>query len=234
MAASNKEIIDLLLQSYCMELETVMNYLANSTNLDGVRAEEIKKSLGGDVTGEIAHAQQLANRIKQLGGHIPGSASLKMGGQIQPVTDTTDVVGVIKSVIAAEEAVAQSGLGRPGDFPGPLFMAVPPVELEWVQKQELAASSNGDVTYQALLADAARHRHTAYHAMFLFGSVAGHIADHFGTKGSPISLSTACSSGATAIQMGVEAIRRGDTEAALCIGTDGSVQAESLIRFSLL
>jgi bacterioferritin len=104
MAASNKEIIDLLLQSYCMELETVMNYLANSTNLDGVRAEEIKKSLGGDVTGEIAHAQQLANRIKQLGGHIPGSASLKMGGQIQPVTDTTDVVGVIKSVIAAEEA----------------------------------------------------------------------------------------------------------------------------------
>lgn len=104
MAASNKEIIDLLLQSYCMELETVMNYLANSTNLDGVRAEEIKKSLGADVTGEIAHAQQLANRIKQLGGHIPGSASLKMGGQIQPVTDTTDVVGVIKSVIAAEEA----------------------------------------------------------------------------------------------------------------------------------
>ena len=104
MAASNKEIIDLLLQSYCMELETVMNYLANSVNLDGVRAEEIKKSLGADVTGEIAHAQQLANRIKQLGGHIPGSASLKMGGQIQPVTDTTDVVGVIKSVIAAEEA----------------------------------------------------------------------------------------------------------------------------------
>ena len=104
MAASNKEVIDLLLQSYCMELETVMNYLANSTNLDGVRAEEIKKSLGADVTGEIAHAQQLANRIKQLGGHIPGSASLKMGGQIQPVTDTTDVVGVIKSVIAAEEA----------------------------------------------------------------------------------------------------------------------------------
>jgi bacterioferritin len=103
MAASNKEIIDLLLQSYCMELETVMNYLANSTNLDGVRAEEIKKSLGADVTGEIAHAQQLANRIKQLGGHIPGSKALTIGQQIQPVTDTTDVVGVIKSVIAAEE-----------------------------------------------------------------------------------------------------------------------------------
>jgi bacterioferritin len=103
MAVTTPETIALLLESYSMELETVMNYLANSVNLDGVRAEEIKKSLGADVPGEIAHAQQLANRIKQLGGHIPGSAALKMGGQIQPVADTTDVVGVIKSVIAAEE-----------------------------------------------------------------------------------------------------------------------------------
>lgn len=138
------------------------------------------------------------------------------------------------ALLAAEEAVTQSGLGRPRDFPGPLFMAVPPVELEWVQKQQLAAATNGDVTYQTLLADAAHHRHMDYHETFLFGTVADHIADHFGTKGSPISLSTACSSGATAIQMGVEAIRRGDADAALCIGTDGSVQAESLIRFSLL
>ena len=104
MAVTTQQTIALLLESYSMELETVMNYLANSVNLDGVRAEEIKKSLGADVPGEIAHAQQLANRIKQLGGHIPGSANLKMGGQIQPVSDTTDVVGVIRSVIAAEEA----------------------------------------------------------------------------------------------------------------------------------
>jgi bacterioferritin len=103
MAATVQETINLLLESYSMELETVINYLANSVNLDGVRAEEIKKSLGADVPGEIAHAQQLANRIKQLGGHIPGSKSLTIGNQIQPVTDTTDVVGVIKSVIAAEE-----------------------------------------------------------------------------------------------------------------------------------
>lgn len=103
MAASVKETIALLLESYSMELETVVNYLANSVNLDGVRAEEIKKSLGADVPGEIAHAQQLANRIKQLGGHIPGSAKLDFGKQIQPVADSTDVIGVIKSVIAAEE-----------------------------------------------------------------------------------------------------------------------------------
>ena len=74
----------------------------------------------------------------------------------------------------------------------------------------------------------------ALHERFLFGSVADNLADRFGTKGSPISLSTACASGATAIQLGVEAIRRGETDAALCIGTDGSVNPESLIRFSLL
>jgi len=47
-------------------------------------------------------------------------------------------------------------------------------------------------------------------------------------------VSTACASGATAIQLGVEAIRRGEADAALCVGTDGSVNPEALIRFSLL
>ncbi|MET0538831.1 MAG: beta-ketoacyl synthase N-terminal-like domain-containing protein, partial [Xanthobacteraceae bacterium] len=41
-------------------------------------------------------------------------------------------------------------------------------------------------------------------------------------------------SGASAIQLGLEAIRRGEADAALCVGTDGSVNPESLIRFSLL
>lgn len=104
MAATQAEVIELLKTAYSMELETVMNYLANSINLDGVRAEEIKKSLVADITEEIGHAQQLGHRIKQLGGLIPGSASVKLGQQIQPGDDTTDVVGVIKAVIAAEES----------------------------------------------------------------------------------------------------------------------------------
>jgi bacterioferritin len=107
MAASREQTIDLLKQAYCMELETVMNYLANGTNLDGVRAEEIKKSLLTDVQGEIGHAQQLANRIKQLGGLVPGSASVEIGSQQQPPEDTTDVVAVIRGVISAEEAACQ-------------------------------------------------------------------------------------------------------------------------------
>lgn len=104
MAATRQEVIALLQQAYCMELETVTNYIANSVNLDGVRAEEIKKSLAADVTEELTHATQLAQRIKQIGGKVPGSAEIKLGGQIQPPADTTDVVAVIKGVISAEEA----------------------------------------------------------------------------------------------------------------------------------
>jgi bacterioferritin len=104
MSASREEIVALLQQAYCMELETVMNYLANSINLDGVRAEEIKRSLAADITGEIAHAQQLGNRIKQLEGRVPGSESVRLDGQRQPPEDTTDVVDVIEGVIEAEQA----------------------------------------------------------------------------------------------------------------------------------
>ena len=138
------------------------------------------------------------------------------------------------ATIAAEEAIGQSGLGEAGDFPGELFMAVPPVEMEWPQRRQMSQTLSGEADYDGLLRAAATGQFKPLHELFLFGSVADHIADRFGTKGSPISLSTACSSGATAIQMGVEAIRRGDTTSALCIGTDGSVHAEALIRFSLL
>jgi 3-oxoacyl-[acyl-carrier-protein] synthase II len=137
--------------------------------------------------------------------------------------------------MAIAEAIDEAEMPA-GSFPGPLFLAVPPVEIEWPQRRELADSSgaNGNVTYDDILRACATGRFVPYHERFLFGSVAEHLADKFGTKGSPISLSTACASGATAIQLGVEAIRRGEAEAALCVGTDGSVNPESLIRFSLL
>jgi len=135
---------------------------------------------------------------------------------------------------AAQEAIAQAGIGL--EFPGSLFIAVPPVEIEWPQRIALAAASGqtGDVTYTDILQAAGSGDYRAWHDLFLFGTVAERIQERFGTRGSPISLSTACSSGATAIQLGVEAIRRGEAPAALCIGTDGSVHAEALIRFSLL
>ncbi len=102
--ASTPDIVAMLQTAYSMELETVINYLANSINLDGVRAEEIKKSLAADIQEELGHAQQLGQRIKQLGGLVPGSLSVQLGNQAQPSENTTDVVGVIRAVISAEDA----------------------------------------------------------------------------------------------------------------------------------
>jgi 3-oxoacyl-[acyl-carrier-protein] synthase II len=147
-------------------------------------------------------------------------------------TDLSERLGEL----VAEEAVAQADIGTKGDFPGPLFLAVAPVEVEWPQRQELgrAIGASTEVNYDAMLRVSGGGRYTQYHRRFLFGSVADHLAETLGTKGSPISLSTACASGASAIQLGVEAIRRGEADAALCVATDGSVNPEALVRFSLL
>ena len=107
--ASNKTIVDNLVISYWMEIETVINYISNSINLDGVRAEEIKKSLAVDVTEELGHAQRIAKRIKEIDGTVPGSLEFKpVQKYLQPSADSTDVVTVIEGVIEAENgAIAQ-------------------------------------------------------------------------------------------------------------------------------
>lgn len=100
----NQEIINLLIDSYNAEIETVMNYLANGVNLEGIRADHIKDSLMEDVAEELGHAQQLAKRIHTLGGVVPGSQKLKWTQDaMQPRQDTTDLPGIIRGVIKAEE-----------------------------------------------------------------------------------------------------------------------------------
>lgn len=109
MSANREKIVEALKKSFTMEVETVLNYLANSIHLDGVRAEAIKKSLAADIQEELTHATQLGNRIKQLGGTVPGSLDLKFHQRtMQPPADTTDVVGVIKGVLGAEEDAINS------------------------------------------------------------------------------------------------------------------------------
>ncbi len=104
MPGTRDEIIAGLRRAYNMELETVINYLACSTMLDGVRAAEIKQSLGADIAAELGHAQQLADRIKTIDGAVPGSLELTWDQHsLQPPADTTDVVAVIRGVIEAEE-----------------------------------------------------------------------------------------------------------------------------------
>jgi 3-oxoacyl-[acyl-carrier-protein] synthase II len=153
---------------------------------------------------------------------------------VEPFCSTE--LGERLATIAIEETVAEAAIGAKGAFPGPLFLAVAPVEFEWPHREAFAAAAPASdaIDYDALLRAAASGRFRPVHERCLFGSVAEHLSERFGTQGSPISLSTACASGATAIQLGVEAIRRGETEAALCVGTDASINPEALIRFSLL
>jgi 3-oxoacyl-[acyl-carrier-protein] synthase II len=159
-----------------------------------------------------------------------------MAGTVDFVTaDSSTALTERIAHIATDEALAQAGLGAKGDFPGPLFLAVAPVETEWPQRFELGrAVSTPDFGYPELLRASCGGRFADYHHRFMFGSIASNLAETYGTKGSPISLSTACASGATAIQLGVEAIRRGETDAALCVATDASVNPEAMVRFSLL
>jgi len=103
LAEKREEIVELLTRAYWMEVETVLSYLANSINPDGVRAQEIRESLAADIEEELAHAQQFGQRIKELYGVVPGSLEFRPEqSELQPPDEQTDLVHVIKGVIAAE------------------------------------------------------------------------------------------------------------------------------------
>jgi bacterioferritin len=103
MTQKREEIVELLKTAYFMELETVINYVTNSVNPDGVRAQEIKESLEEDIQEELDHAQQFASRIKELYGVVPGSLDFQVAQTfLQPPEEQIDVVHVIKGVIEAE------------------------------------------------------------------------------------------------------------------------------------
>ena len=101
--AKREQIIELLRKAYWMEIETVMSYITNSINPDGVRAQEIVESLQQDIQEELGHAQQFAQRIKELYGVVPGSLEFSAEqSYLQPPEHQTDIVHVIKGVIEAE------------------------------------------------------------------------------------------------------------------------------------
>lgn len=103
MRDEREEIVGMLNEAYWMEIETVMSYLANSVNPDGVRAQEIIESLREDIQEELGHAKQFATRIKELYGVVPGSMDFEAEQDyMQPPARQSEVVHVIKGVIAAE------------------------------------------------------------------------------------------------------------------------------------
>lgn len=102
-AGKRAEIVALLTRAYWMEIETVLSYIANSINPDGIRAQEIRQSLAVDIQEELGHAQQFGRRIKELYGVVPGSLDFRPEqSALQPPAEQTDLVHVVKGVIAAE------------------------------------------------------------------------------------------------------------------------------------
>ncbi len=98
-----EQIVEMLQRAYWMEVETVMSYIANSVNPDGVRAQEIKESLKTDIQEELGHATEFAERIKDLWGVVPGSLEFSAEqSYLQPPEHQTDIVSVIRGVIEAE------------------------------------------------------------------------------------------------------------------------------------
>lgn len=107
-SGTRENIVELLTKAYWMEIETVMSYLAASTNLDGVRAQEIRESLAEDIEEELGHAKEFATRIKELYGVVPGSEEFSAEQSfLQPPEHQTDVVAVIRGVIEAESGAIE-------------------------------------------------------------------------------------------------------------------------------
>jgi bacterioferritin len=103
LSEEREQLIEMLTKAYWMEIETVMSYIANSINPDGVRAQEIIESLEEDIQEELGHARQYGERIKELYGVVPGSLDFTAEQSfLQPPGEQTDIVHVIKGVIEAE------------------------------------------------------------------------------------------------------------------------------------
>lgn len=162
-----------------------------------------------------------------------------IAGTIEPPGGATYSAYALSLAIAeaaADEAITQAGIGSPGRFPGPLLIATPPSELEWPALRTLhdAAPAREKSGYERLLSAARSGTFSELARHIEFASIADAVQNRFGTTGEPLSICTACASGASTIQLAAERLRRGDAEAALCVGTDATVHPEGLIRFSLL
>ena len=194
-----------------------------------------------------ALGEGLAENWRRLTAGEPGIRTISrfpLDGLKTTIAATVDFVGppdqpapdrmVEMAMRVGREAIAQAGLPA-GTFPGPLVLAMAPFEMEWRQRLEIAANTGASPpTYADMIRMASSGGFSRLYKRSASAACRTELADAFGTQGSPIALTTACASGATALQIGLETIRRGETGAALIVGTDASITQETLIRFSLL
>jgi 3-oxoacyl-[acyl-carrier-protein] synthase II len=159
--------------------------------------------------------------------HLPGA------GQLHAVERSARMAEIV-----ARQAVEQAGIAEGRGFPGPLFIATPPSEFEWPQllRMHAAGPDSEPAGYPRLLAAARSGAFAADYELLQFTTIADRLVSPqgLGIPTQPISVCTACASGATAIALGMEAIRRGEAQAVLCVGADGTIHPEAMVRFSLL
>lgn len=173
--------------------------------------------------------------IRRIGRFPLDGMRTTIAGSVEflPIAETsTPHISLAMATRVAREALTQAGIGRIGEFPGSLFLAAPPIEQEIPTRLGIARSAD-EMRYGAMLRAAAAGPREP-HIDFLNGFIADRLQAEYGTRGMPVTVSTACASGASAIHLAVETIRRGEAKAALVVGADASVQPESLIRFTLL
>jgi 3-oxoacyl-[acyl-carrier-protein] synthase II len=217
-----------------------------STNLDS-RGRPLVAVTGVGLVTSLGVGRR-ENWAKLIGGHsgIKPIRRFATDGLKTTIAGTVDELGVepysafeLSSLMAEEaasEAISEARIGTCRGFPGPLIVATPPSELEWPQLRALhdAEPESPLGGYARVLAEARTGRFADLAKHVRFAAVADRLTQRFGTKGEPLSICTACASGATTIQLAVEAIRRGKADAVLCVGTDATVHPEGLVRFSLL
>src|SRR5213078_2776792 len=69
--------------------------------------------------------------------------------------------------MSTEEALAQAAIGAKGDFPGPLFLAVAPVEVEWPQRFAVArAVGQQEFGYPEILRISGGGKYAHFHHRF--------------------------------------------------------------------
>jgi len=102
---SSEHVLRLLRTAYDDELETVMNYLANSTALVGPDGQYVAEKLDADVQEELNHARQLAERLHTLGENPHGSENFTVNQhELSSVSnEQQNLDEVIEGVIQAEK-----------------------------------------------------------------------------------------------------------------------------------
>ncbi|WP_288925133.1 beta-ketoacyl synthase N-terminal-like domain-containing protein [uncultured Maritimibacter sp.] len=139
------------------------------------------------------------------------------------------------ALMAANEALAQAGHEPGAVFPGKLVVGIPPIQMEWSDRIALDRATGGRATgYGDLIRMAGAAKNSGLFDVLRFDGTTRRLAARVKPVGRPVTITTACSSGATAIQIGVEAIRRGEVDRVLAVGADASVSPEMLLRFGLL